>query len=249
MKKGIILIVWLLGIAQLFSYQVGEKLTFDIKYGFIKAAKAVLAVDSVSYDSTTAVQVSAKTNTYSFFDSVFKVRDEIKSIIDPESKLPHEFIKKLKEGNYRQHRVHVFMRDEKLTMYRKWKFKHKIWKEKYLEIPADTHDMFSAFYWSRQQDMAPGDTLSLTVTADGVTAPIKIICHKREKIDTIFGEVRCLKIEPIVDGETIFANSGRVFIWLTDDEEKIPVLLESKIIFGSFRAILRNAKNVIKRKK
>ncbi len=249
MRKAFLIVIIFSLVSHLFSYRVGEKLTFDIKYGFIKAAEAVLAVDSVAYEDSTAIQVSATTKTYPFFDSIFKVRDEIKSIINPDTGLPYEFVKKLKEGNYRQHRIHVFKRNDNLTMYRKWKFKQEVWKETYMEIPPDTHDMFSAFYWSRERELVPGDTLNLSVTADGVTAPIKIICHKREKIDTIFGEVNCLKIEPVVDGETIFANSGRVFIWLTDDEEKIPVLLESKIIFGSFKAVLRNAKNVTKRKK
>jgi hypothetical protein len=246
----VIIIVLVLFVGVLSAYEKNEKLTFEVKYGVISAAEAVLEVKEVAYtDTTNAIRVSAKTKTHSFFDSIFKVRDEIYSYIDPETKLPYEFIKNLKEGNYRQRREHTYDRQSLTTLYRRWSFKKEVWKDKVMEIPADTYDMFSAFYWTREQNLTPGDTLSLDVTADGVTAPIKIIVHKREKIDTIFGKVNCLKIEPVVDGETIFANSGKVFIWLTDDDRKIPVLLESKIVFGSFRAILTEAKNVLTSKK
>jgi hypothetical protein len=250
MKRVIILITLLAIFLSISAYSQNEKLTFEIKYGFIGAAEAVLSVEEITYtDTTLAWMISAKTKSFKFFDVVFKVRDQIVSYVNPSNGLPYEFIKNLKEGNYRQKREHSYDRETKTSLYRKWRFKHKYWKEKVIEIPEDTHDIFSAFYWTRQQDLAPGDTLSLSVTTDGVTAPIKIIVHERKKKDTIFGRVNCLKIEPIVDGETIFANSGKVYIWLTDDDEKIPVLLESKIIFGSFKAILRKAKNGTKPKK
>ncbi|MBN2829426.1 MAG: DUF3108 domain-containing protein [Candidatus Cloacimonetes bacterium] len=249
MKRILIaILVFYIGVA--WAYKNNEKLTFETKYGIISAAEAVLEVNEVAYtDSSNALRISAKTKTYPFFDSIFKVRDEIYSYIDPTTKLPYEFIKNLKEGNYRQKREHSFDRKNLTTLYRRWSFKTEKWREKVLEIPADTYDMFSAFYWTREQNLTPGDTLSLSVTSDGTTAPIKIIVHKREKIDTLFGKRNCIMIEPVVDGETIFANSGRVFIWLTDDEQKIPVLLESKIVFGSFKAILIKAENVSTPKK
>lgn len=56
-------------------------------------------------------------------------------------------------------------------------------------------------------------------------------------------------IEPILKGEAIFKQTGKILIWVTNDEEKIPVKLQSKIIFGSFYAILTDAKNVALKKK
>jgi hypothetical protein len=67
------------------------------------------------------------------------------------------------------------------------------------------------------------------------------VVHGTEEMDTIFGKKRCIKIQPLLVGESLFKQTGAIYIWLTDDAQKIPVLLESKIIFGHFRAILTNA--------
>ncbi|HQO18189.1 MAG TPA: DUF3108 domain-containing protein, partial [Candidatus Cloacimonas sp.] len=56
--------------------------------------------------------------------------------------------------------------------------------------------------------------------------------------------IECLVIEPKLKGEAIFKQSGRILIWVTNDEYKIPVRLESKITIGSFVAILKSAQQV-----
>ena len=65
----------------------------------------------------------------------------------------------------------------------------------------------------------------------------------KEKIKTIFGEIDCLKIQPDLI-ESQYSSNQAIYIFLTDDDEKIPVLLESKVIFGSFKAVLVKAENV-----
>jgi hypothetical protein len=52
-----------------------------------------------------------------------------------------------------------------------------------------------------------------------------------------------------LEGEAIFKQTGNIYIWLTNDEYKIPMLLESKIIFGHFRAILRDGEKIPYQKK
>ena len=51
-------------------------------------------------------------------------------------------------------------------------------------------------------------------------------------------------IEPKLKGEAVFKQSGRILIWITNDEYKIPVRLESKITIGSFVAVLKSAQQV-----
>ena len=50
----------------------------------------------------------------------------------------------------------------------------------------------------------------------------EIIVHRREKIKTIFGDINCLVIEPKLVSGAVFKQTGRITIWITDDEYKIP---------------------------
>lgn len=200
--------------------------------------------ETVYKDSIKCLEIKTKTRTNSFFDRIFKVRDKITSIIDIENFVSLKFEKILNEGSYKQHRIHLYYPEMNITYYLKYSRKSKEFKEKRIEIPDKTQDILSAFYWTRTQDFTVGDSLFINVTVDGVNAVTKVVVHRLETIDTIFGEKECLVIEPVLTQEGIFKQTGKILIWLTNDSFKIPVLVESKVVFGSFKAILEKAENI-----
>ncbi len=231
-------------------FEAGEKLHFKISYGFITAGKATLKIEEhLHADSIPAFQISSEAKTNSFFNNFYKVRDEITSIWDKRSLVTRRFTKKLREGSYRQHRIHYYYPEQNLTIYLKKDKKAKKWTEKKMDIPENTQDILSAFYWIRKQDFSVGDSIRINVTVDGRSKVAQVIVHRIEMIDTIFGKKECFVIEPVLVGDTLFKQTGRIFVWLTKDEYKIPIMLESKIIFGHFRAILENAEKVPYQKK
>ena len=229
---------------------MGEKLTFQIKYGFIKAGEATLQINSHAYqDSVECYKIESLAKTNSFFDNIYKVRDKIESIWDKNDLVSLRFTKKLQEGSYRQYRIHFYYPEQNLTIYTKFGRKTKSFKEKKIEIPDNTQDILSALYYLRLQEFSVGDTITINVTSDGRNYPADVLIHKKEKIKTIFGVKKCFVVEPILKGDAIFKQTGKILVWLTADEYKIPVKMSSKIIFGSFKAILKDAKNVPYKKK
>ncbi len=223
---------------------------FKIKYGFVSAGTASLKVGNYSFrDSISCLKISSLTRTNSVFDKIFKVRDNIESIWDKEKKISYRFTKKLREGTYRQKRVHYYYPESNLSVYYKYNLKKNTKTEKKMNILNDTQDILSAFYKIRSMDLVVGKSVFVNVTADGRNYSAEVKIHKIEKVETIFGKINCFVIEPILKGEAIFKQTGKIRIWLTADEYKIPVKLQSKIIFGSFYAILSDAKNVPYKKK
>lgn len=241
--KIVLTTCFILSTVLLFAFVPPEELTFEIKYGIISAGEATLKVEEEVYkDSIAVYRLTSIARTNSFFDNIFKVRDQIESIWRKRDLVSLRFTKKLQEGTYRQHRIHFYYPEQNFTIYTKFG-KNKTSEERQ-DIAANTQDILSAFYWYRLQDFAVGDTLIINVTADGRNYPAKVVAHKLEKIETIFGKKECIVIEPILEGEAIFKQTGEIYIWLTNDDHKIPVLMSSKIIFGHFRAILKKAGNV-----
>lgn len=222
----------------------GEKLTFDVKYGIINAAEASLEAKSAVYQGKPVWQLTTNARTHPFFDSVFKVRDKVESWWDKNTLLPYKFSKNLQEGGYRQHRVHIYNHNNKSSIYQKWHFKDNYFENKEMVIPNNTQDILSAFYSVRGQEMEVGKPVYVHITADGRSMNTEVLVHRKEMRKTIFGDISCLVIEPKLKGEAVFKQSGRILIWLTDDQYKIPVRLESKITFGSFVAVLKSAKQV-----
>ncbi len=244
MKRTALIIILILTIFKLFSLQNEETLTFNVKYGFISAAEAVMKIENYTYkDSVDCWLFTTTSKTRPFFDHIFRVRDKIESVIDKEKLISYRFEKKLNEGSYKQHRIHLYYPDQNLSYYLKYSRKKKEFKEERMEIPDETHDILSAFHYVRNQDLTVGDTLSINVTVDGKNVVTRVIVHRIETIETIFGnKTECLVIEPVMATEGVFKQTGRITIWLTNDDRKIPVKMESKITFGSFKAYLEEYK-------
>ena len=248
--KILYLLLLLIFSISLNAYEIGEELIFDLSYGFITAGSSTIKINETVYNDTIAcLQVESISKTNSFFDKIFKVRDRINSIWDAEQNHAYKFSKNLREGSYRQQRIHYYYPEQNLTVYMKKDKKATKFKTESFEIPANTHDILSAFYWARAQDLAVGDSLSTNVTVDGKSYRAGLLVLRAETIESIFGEQECLVVEPVLAGDSIFKQTGKILIWLSNDQRKIPLKIESKIVFGSFKAILREVKNVSYQKK
>jgi len=242
----LILTILLAGITFLnaLAFQDGEKLTFTVKYGIVHAAEAILEVRSETYQGAPVWYLSTNARTFPFFDVFFKVRDKVESWWDKSTLLPYKFSKTLQEGTYRQHRIMLFDQKKGTSSYHKWSYKKKKYNTEEVGILNASQDVLSAFYYIRNQQLTPGKTLSVNITIDGRSVATNVVVHRREKVKTIFGTINCLVIEPKLKNEGIFRQSGKITIWVSDDAYKIPVKLESAVSFGSFVAVLKEAKNV-----
>lgn len=242
---GLLIMILLASVTSLFSFKDGEKLVFDVKYGFINAGQATLGVETTTFRDTVDVyQITSTARTNRFFDHFFKVRDEIESIMDKEGMYSHRFTKRLREGGYRQHRIHFYYPDQGFTIYSRYSYSEGRFNQERMDIPGRTQDILSAFYWVRTQELVPDSSIYVHVTADGRNYNAEVKVHPPEIVDTIWGEKECLILEPVLEGEAIFKQTGDIYIWVTNDEHKIPVKLRSKIVFGSFYAHLSEAYNV-----
>jgi len=225
----------------------GEELDFDISYGIITAGSVNMLVEkSVNQDSIPIFKVTSKAKTTSFFDRLYKIRDLIEIEFSQSDFQTYRYHKKLREGSYRQNRINLYYPNLGYANYLRKDKKAKEWSDERYDIPVPSHDIFTTFFKVRIQEFAVGDTILATVTEDAKITTVNILIKRIKKIDTIFGDIDCYELEPQLRGtDSIFKQSGDIFIYLTADEEKIPVLLESEVIFGSFRATLKSYKPAV----
>ncbi|MEF3694919.1 MAG: DUF3108 domain-containing protein [Candidatus Cloacimonadota bacterium] len=248
MKKLLIIVTLTLicglALAQQVPFRDGEKLVFNVRYGVVNAAQATVEAGSSSFQGVPVWHLRINANTHRFFDSFFRIRDRVESWWRKDTLLPMKFSKNLQEGRYRQYRIHLYNHANRTTTFQKYKFREDRFESETMPLEARSQDILSAFYWARTQTLTPGRSLFVNITADGRSVDTEIVVHRRETINTIFGRKQCLVIEPKLAGEGVFKQSGRILIWLTDDQYKIPVKLDSAITFGSFIATLSEARNV-----
>ena len=83
------------------AFLAGEKLTFDVKYGFVTAGVAEMEIPrETRISGRDAYHVTFKVNTVPSFDVLFKVRDRYETYIDKEGLFPWRFEQHIREGGY-----------------------------------------------------------------------------------------------------------------------------------------------------
>lgn len=215
------------------AFAAGERLLFDVNFGIITAGYAEMTIpqmDTVMGNSTYKVQFNVRsTPTFDFF---FEVRDRYETYLDSAGIFPWRFEQHIKEGKYK--RDYTAMFDQKNHVART--------DEGEFTIPEYVHDIMSAFYYARTIDYSKfriGQKVRLFNFFKGKTNPLDIKYLGKQKIDVAAGTFNCIIVEPMVKEGGLFKSEGRILIWMTDDERKIPVKVNTKVIIGSIDAELK----------
>jgi hypothetical protein len=217
-------------------FGTGERFVYDVKYGFIKAGEAGIEImpELVYYRNASCYHIHTWAETSKTFSTFFRVEDSIHSYMDHRGIFTWYFEKRLNEGSY--HDVKVVDYDQrrgKAYLYDKG-------------VPSDTsniplfvQDAITALYYFRLQDIEVGRSYHVPTHDIRKTYPLRVDVLGVENIEVGAGTFRCFKVEPVLESAGIFKQKGRIFIWFSDDEYRIPVLLKSKVLIGSFTAELR----------
>ncbi len=213
-------------------FGVGERLKFEIKYGFISAGTATLGIpETVTERGYECYRIVSVAESNSFFSAFFTVRDVAESYLDTRELVPRRFEKRLREGNFRAHDIVLFDHDRHVALYPKR-------GDRLVPISVGAQDILSSLYYVRMMDLTVGRSTFIDNHADRKNYPLEIKVLRKERVKVPVGRFDCLVVEPVMRGAGLFSHQGRLTVWLTDDAARIPVLMKSKIMVGSITAVL-----------
>jgi hypothetical protein len=141
------------------------------------------------------------------------------------------FQKHLREGSYRKDLRIIFDQEA---------HKAHIDGKRTCDVEPHVQDILSSLYYVRTLDLEVGRSVYVPNHDNGKNYPLEIIVHGRERVTVDAGTFDTLVLEPVILGESIFQQKGRMKVWVTDDHIKMPVLMKTKIIVGSIAAVLED---------
>lgn len=213
------------------SFLPGETLTFSVQYGLISAGTATMTVSPQvrMREGRPTWEITTTARSSKVFSTFFEVNDRIVSYMDTLHMHSVRFQKHLREGSYRKDLRIVFDQDNHLA---------HIDGKKTCEVEPHVQDILSSLYYVRTLDLEVGRPVYVPNHDNGKNYPLEIIVHARERITVDAGTFDTLVLEPVILGESLFQQKGRMKVWVTDDAIKMPVLMKTKIIVGAIAAVL-----------
>lgn len=223
------------------SFGNGEHLYFKVFYNvgrvWVGAGEATFDVKQEVMDNHSVYHIIGDGKTFKSYDWIFKVRDRYETFLDMRTLLPVRFIRNVNEGGYK--------------IYNNVAFNQEIGKAAStngtFNVPRCIQDVLSAIYYARNIDYSkyqPGAKIPFTMFLDDQVYTLYIRYVGKERIETKYGVFNAIRIVPLLIEGTIFKGGEKMNIWVTDDNNHLPVRVDSPILVGSIKVDLMGFSNL-----
>ncbi|MEZ4395470.1 MAG: DUF3108 domain-containing protein [Candidatus Krumholzibacteriia bacterium] len=209
----------------------GEILDYEIQYGVMSVGRARLETREVeTHRGRRVLGLMSRARSAKWIDSVYKVRDEISSLLDLDTLTSLRFEKHLREGNYESDLVAEYYQDEGVARYADGSES---------ELMPGSQDILSALFTLRAFPLREGMVLHIPVHDGKKSYPLRVAVVGREQVETPMGRFDCLVLEPTLQSQGLFKSEGRMLIYVSDDSRRLPVKLKARAPVGAFTSELR----------
>ncbi|HBS84951.1 MAG: hypothetical protein A2W91_06930 [Bacteroidetes bacterium GWF2_38_335] len=233
------------------TFSPGEKLEYEIYYQWgliwVNAGEVFFKVDTAQKNNKPAYYIKSYGWTHKDYDWLFAVRDYYETWVDRETLRPLSFKCKTSEGGYKTSAAYTFDYKKK-KIYTQTETSDEPFTLDTLNISTCINDVLSALYYVRNMDFSKAEIdkkIPVTFIIENQTYSVyvkylgkKIITGRDKK------KYRCLKFSAYMPDGTIFNEGEGHYFWLTDDENKIPLMITANIFIGAIKVYLEKAEGL-----
>ncbi len=225
------------------AFQAGEEITYIIYYNWNLVWLSAGEVTFRVIPNGDEYKLSAYGKTYPSYNWFFKVEDRYESFVDTTSLLPSLSVRDVQEGSYTVYdRVEFDQVNHTATSLRG--------DTRAEAKPTDysfencMHDILSIVYFVRNiqvEKMRIGESIPIEIFMDKEVWPLKVTFEGRDDKKKIRGKGkwRSLQFSPDLIEGSYFKEGDKMNIWVSDDRNRMPLLIESPVSVGSVKAVIK----------
>lgn len=231
------------------AFQAGEKLTFTMHYewGAVNSdvGTGTVVLDTMRYNGVKAFHCSVYGKTTRLFDLFFKVREDFDSWFACDGLKPLKFTRDTHEGHYIAKNTYIYDWNA-VEPHIDADVYSSSSGQRNLELPLTscTYDLPSLFFLARNMDIdniVPGKKYPMTFAIDDDVYNVYFILYGRETIKVKgLGTVKTIKFAARLLAGEVFTGEEDMMIWVTDDDNRIPVCFEAPILVGTASGRLKS---------
>ena len=214
-------------------FQIGEQLTYEIRWMNIKAGTAVMRVTAVTGGNPPLVKLVTTAQSRPAITKFFPVDNRVESILNPETLLPEHLTFRRREGKKKEDMEYTFDQKEGTVI------EVKGGSTETLPTLPHTQDAISCLYYVRSE-LTPrsGSSLTMNVHHDTKNYTLNVLVEKVETLKGPWGELDTIRVFVVMPSQGIFLNQGNIRVWFTNDARRIPLRMKAKVVVGSLVADL-----------
>lgn len=223
------------------AFKAGEKVSFTVYYAvagiYVNAGTATFTNTLETMNNKPVYHIVGEGNTNSSYDFLYKVRDRYETYMDTSNLQPLKFIRNVNEGGHKIYQNVTFSKTANTALTSDGLFK----------VPVCVQDVVSAVFYARNIDFSKlrvNDKIAFSMFLDNEVNEMYIRYLGRETIKTKFGKFNAIKFKPLLIKGTVFDGGEKMTVWVTDDDNHIPVRIESPIVVGKVKIDMMSYENL-----
>ena len=225
--------------AERLAFGDGEQLTFVANHTWgLKVGELVTKVLYKQEGTEPYFQAIAHVKTFPFFDMFFKIRDTYEARFRARNLTPLYFHRDIHEGKYTIQNRFNFIENNKIDA-QIIRSNNRV-KDTVMQGKACTFDLMTLLYFARNietSQMEVGEQLSLSFVIDEEIHDLffRYLGVEEKKVSGV-GTFRCKKFAATLVAGVVFTGKEEMLIWISDDDNRLPIWLESPIVVGKVSA-------------
>ena len=226
------------------SYKSGEFFEYKLHYGFLNASYASLELKKEILNDSLVYRATAIGRTTGLARLFYRVDDLYEAFFPLEKVKPLKSIRDIYEGGYVRKAETVYDDKNKTAT-----ILNKITnEERVIKLKSGYQDIISTFYFLRKHldisKLKEGDIIFVNIFFASQNYPFKMKYLGIERIKTKFGLIECLKLKPFMEAGRVFRSNEGIDLWVTNDENRIPVKVKANLRVGTIVADLTSFRGI-----
>ena len=224
------------------SFVPGESITYNIFYSviglYVNAGTANFKTTEETLNAKPVYHTVGTGWTNSRYDWIFKVRDRYESYYDKQTMMPVKFVRNVNEGKYKKSQTAVFDHSNGTVSTE---------ENKQVPISRCTFDIISALFNVRSLDfdkMPTNSKIAFDMYLDGEVYHMYLRYLGKETVNTQLGTFKAIKVKPLLLKGNVFKAGEKMTAWISDDDNHVPVRIESDLTVGSIKVDLMQYSNL-----
>jgi hypothetical protein len=233
----IIVLCLLLSFGLLVNAEPLEEMEYILRFGFIKGGKATLVAQKDKLNRKPTIHYRMRGRTTGLVDKIYEVNDVFECWVDPETYLPVKSVRTVKEQKYRFYDEVTYdqVNDSLFSLNAGAK-----------KVPPNINDLVSVFFYIRQnkyfEDMLAGKSIQIPIFHGDELFMMELKYLGIETIDTKIGRKECYVVSPVVPKGKLLKGSNELKIYITKDENRLPIYAEFELVLGALKCELNSYK-------
>jgi hypothetical protein len=206
-----------------------ETLQFSVEWRLIRAGTAQLTSKPRQSSSQTSWQTDLHLESVGLVSKLFRVNDNYSVLYDNQFCATSTYMK-AEEGSRRRETNVTFDRERSKSSYLERDLvKNSTVLARELDIPTCVHDVLAGLNRLRSVQLEPGQSVNFPISDGKKSVSAKIEAQEREQLKTPLGTHSAVRYEVFLFNDVLYSRKGRLFVWLSDDDRRLPLQLRVRL--------------------